>query len=96
MPTQLETATILQERFPRSTIEEVIQEPYFDEFWEKYNHKHDKVMALKAWDKMKPFERYAAYINIDRYNRHLKRSGVAKLYPVRYLTRRTWENDLGK
>lgn len=94
VPVHCDSIELLQTRFPNSQIEEVVQEPIFDDFWNAYDHKHDRPLALKKWDKLSPSDRFAAYNGIKRYDAYLAVKGIAKLYPVRYLDRRTWENDL--
>lgn len=69
----------------------------FDMFWEQYNYKVDKALAMKQWDQMKEGERFAAVSAIKAYDNYLRlHPGIAKIYPVRYLKNKRWEVDYGK
>jgi len=62
----------------------------FDDLWEKYGYKVDKLEAQKVWAKMKAHEQEAAYKFIDKYEAQIKSSGVAKKYAKTYLRTKPW------
>lgn len=78
----------------KSLDHEIIhQVPTFEEFWEKYNFKVDKALALKEWEKMNDIEMIKSVLNIKDYDKYLDVSGEKKIYPVRYLSRKRYEVD---
>ncbi len=96
IPLAVESPEALGEIFSTCKVQELVLVPDFEEFWNAYNYKHDRDLAAKEWRGMGDAERVAAYVNIKRYDAFIRARGQAKLYAVRYLKRRTWENDLGK
>lgn len=67
--------------------------PTFDDFWIAYNYKHDKVLAIKEWDKLNVTDKVLAVAGIKKYNKHIESKNIGKVYPVRYIKYRKWENE---
>lgn len=82
--------------FPKSKIREVT-DLSFKMFWETYNYKvGNKSKTEKLWAQLAENDRINALEHLKRYNYYLKTSGIAKVYPERYLSQRRWENELPK
>ncbi|MDP1708277.1 MAG: hypothetical protein Q8L89_04340 [Gammaproteobacteria bacterium] len=73
------------------TIREVPADLTFETFYGKYAYKVDRAAAEAAWGKLKDSDRMAALEGIAKYERWLGQKGTAKLYPVRYISKRVWE-----
>ena len=64
----------------------------FEHFWNQYDYKQDKAQAVTEWYKLDFFDKVCAVHMSAAYDRELEKSGVAKLYPVRYLKNRRFES----
>jgi hypothetical protein len=66
----------------------------FESFWNKYTYKVGaKEASKKLWGKLTDDEKYAAISKIKEYDKYIVRTGIAKVYPERYLKHRRWENE---
>lgn len=76
---------------------QVIEEQYeiaFDKFWEKYNQKHNRIRAHRAWDRLSKVERARAYFGMVPYLSHLQRQPwKSKADPETYLKNKYWQNE---
>lgn len=66
----------------------------FKMFWDKYNHKINKLRATKLWERMPLAEQVAAYCGIQKYFAYLKKVDWRGLQdPDTYLRNKTWLNE---
>ncbi|NJM14038.1 MAG: hypothetical protein HC896_00395 [Bacteroidales bacterium] len=76
----------------KGKIEE-ITDVSFENFWDIYNYKTDKINALKFWDKMPNNDKLDAINGIKRYKTRCLMKNTAMIYAVRYLRNRRWEDE---
>jgi hypothetical protein len=81
-------------RNSRHLITRVVENLTFDHFWLRYNYKVHKHQAQKIWEKLRDDDRQAAYDKIPLYDRELRQTHAAKLFPKTYLNQRKWEDYL--
>jgi hypothetical protein len=63
-------------------------------FWNKYNHKINKLRATKLWERMTLAEQIEAYCGIQKYFEFLKIKGWRGLAdPDTYLRNKYWTNE---
>lgn len=62
----------------------------FDEFWDKYNYKMDKVESQRVWKNMTQKDQLQAFDYIAVYESQLKANPVAKQYGASYLRAKRW------
>ncbi len=75
-------------------VREKLADLSFDAFWNAYTYKVGaKAVAEKLWTKLSDEDKTAAIIAIKPYDRYIARTGVAKIYPERYIKYRRWENE---
>lgn len=68
----------------------------FETFWNTYQNKVKRSMAIKAWDKISDPEKIAALAGIKPYFNYLKRKrGIDKAHPSTYLNQKYWDSDWG-
>jgi hypothetical protein len=65
----------------------------FDNFWEKYAYKVDRISAEKYWEKMSDEEKLNAICGISKYKYRCKLKNTAMIYPIRYLRNKRWEDE---
>ena len=66
----------------------------FEGFWNAYFYKvGSKGKAEGFWRKLSESDKISAINKIKEYDRYIVRTGVAKVYPERYLSQRRWENE---
>ena len=66
----------------------------FKMFWDKYNHKINKLRATKLWERMPLAEQVAAYCGIQKYFAYLKKvDWRGQQDPDTYLRNKTWLNE---
>jgi hypothetical protein len=66
----------------------------FKMFWDKYNHKINKLRATKLWERMPLAEQVAAYCGIQKYFAYLKKvNWRGQQDPDTYLRNKTWLNE---
>ena len=78
-------------KFKNVVITEIILEINFEDFWNKYNFKRDRVNAEKEWNKLNEEERSKAYNYISRYKSNL--GTTAMVYACRYLKYKRWDDQ---
>lgn len=75
----------------------VMQEGYkvsFEQFWNRYENKVNRIRAEKQWNKLTEADQVNAYFKYPLYDRHLKLNPWKnKVDPERYLKDRYWENE---
>lgn len=65
----------------------------FERFWAEYDKKTDKETTMKRWKALPEGEKLAALNYIPVYNSSLIKSGLAKLYPSTYLSKKRWNDN---
>ncbi len=66
----------------------------FKMFWDKYNHKINKLRATKLWERMPLAEQVAAYCGIQKYFAYLKKvEWRGQQDPDTYLRNKTYLNE---
>lgn len=75
----------------------VIQEGFevtFDDFWNRYNNKVNRLRAEKEWKKLSKADQVNAFAKYQMYERHLAlNSWKSKAGPDRYLKERFWDSE---
>lgn len=75
----------------------VVQEGYtvtFEQFWNRYGNKVNRIRAEKQWNKLSEADRVNAYFKYSLYERHLGLNAwKTKVDPDRYLKDRYWESE---
>lgn len=75
----------------------VIEEGYtvsFEEWWERYNVKHNKQRCLALWNKLSEAAQAMAFFKLPAYERHLAiENWKSKADPDTYLRQRYWESE---
>jgi len=89
----------LVEAFGKSRLT-VIKEGYqvsFEQWWNRYNLKRNRLRAEKHWQKLSEADRVNAFFKIGMYERHLALNAwKTKADPETYLKSRYWDNDWTK
>ena len=65
----------------------------FDEFWDKYAMKLDRIAAVRAWNNLDKDSRRAAIDGIQHYREICETLGVRRMWPQGYLNHRRWEDE---
>ncbi len=65
----------------------------FDEFWDKYAMKLDRIAAVRAWNNLDKDLRRAAIDGIQHYREICEALGVRRMWPQGYLNHRRWEDE---
>lgn len=65
----------------------------FEMFWNKYDEKFNKKRCIALWEKIPKADQVKAYVGIDPYNKHLRKTGRFKVNPDTYLKNQLWENE---
>jgi hypothetical protein len=88
------TATFM-EAFGKSNLQ-VIEEGYtvsFEQWWERYNVKHNKARCLILWNKLSEADQVNAFFKLGNYERHLAlNTWKNKADPDTYIRQRYWES----
>lgn len=75
----------------------IVEEGYtvtFDMFWNRYDHKVNRIRAEKEWNKLSEADQVNAFARYPLYDRHLKLNAwKTKAGPDRYLKDRFWESE---
>ena len=75
----------------------VVEQGYkitFEQFWNKYNLKHNRIRAEKLWLKLSDADKVNAYFGLRGYERHLMlNTWKTKAEADTYLKNRYWENE---
>ena len=67
--------------------------PTFEEFWNAYGLKRDRIAAERAWNKLNTKDKRAAIAGIAAYNADCEQRGISRMYGQGYLNHRRWEDD---
>lgn len=67
------------------TLVEIFERVDFDTFWEKYKYKVDRLRAEQVWNSLNERQRSHALSNLRDYEKELRQTGAAKMYPKTYL-----------
>lgn len=67
--------------------------PTFEEFWNAYGLKRDRIAAERAWNKLNTKDKRAAIAGIAAYNVDCEQRGISRMYGQGYLNHRRWEDD---
>ena len=67
--------------------------PTFEEFWNAYGLKRDRIAAMRAWNKLNTKDKRAAIAGIAAYNADCEQRGISRMYGQGYLNHRRWEDD---
>ncbi|MFW5563458.1 MAG: hypothetical protein ACOCNX_01025 [Prevotella sp.] len=70
--------------------------PSFQQFWNAYALKRDRIAAERAWNKLRTSDRLKAYEGIAAYKRDCERRGISRMYAQGYLNHRRWEDDFNE
>ena len=75
-------------------IREVPSDLSFDNFWNTYHYKvGNKPKSEKLWKAMSDASKALALTKIKKYREAKENEGTAMLYPERYLSYKTYENE---
>lgn len=67
--------------------------PTFDDFWNAYGLKRDKVAAQRAWNRLSATDRRAAVDGIQAYRDDCQSRGISMMYAQGYMNHRRWEDE---
>ena len=67
--------------------------PTFEEFWNAYGLKRDRIAAERAWNKLNTKDKRAAIMGIAAYTNDCEQRGISRMYGQGYLNHRRWEDD---
>lgn len=67
--------------------------PTFQDFWDAYAYKRDRMAAERAWNRLSARDKRDAFAGIAAYSNDCQRRGVSRMYGQGYLTHRRWEDD---
>ena len=67
--------------------------PDFQQFWDGYGLKRDRIAAERAWKRLSAKDRRAAMAGITAYRGDCLRRGVSMMYAQGYLNHRRWEDE---
>ena len=70
--------------------------PSFDDFWRSYDYKVGRIKAETEWKKLSPADQMKAVSRIKAYKYHAKITGVAHIYPERYLKNKRFTDEYTK
>jgi hypothetical protein len=66
----------------------------FEQFWNRYETKINRIRAEKQWNKLSEADQVNAFVKYALYDRHLKLNPWKnKVDPERYLKDRYWESE---
>lgn len=65
----------------------------FDDFWDKYKKKVNRLRAIKEWNHLRPEEKIKALAGISKYNQYVERTGIGKLDPDNYLKNKRFTDE---
>ena len=65
----------------------------FQQFWDAYGLKRDRVAAERAWRKLSKSDRRAALAGISHYRDDCEARGIQRMYAQGYLNHRRWEDE---
>lgn len=75
------------------TVVEVEYIVHFDQFWNEYNKKVNRIRAEKEWATLTKTEKLKSIHSIRKYHRYLERTGIGKLDPENYLKNKRFNDE---
>ena len=69
------------------------QAPTFQQFWDAYGLKRDRIAAERAWSRLTAKDKRMAIRAIDDYAADCARRGISRMYAQGYLSHRRFEDD---
>lgn len=69
------------------------QAPTFQQFWDAYGLKRDRIAAERAWSRLTAKDKRKAIRAIDDYTADCARRGISRMYAQGYLSHRRFEDD---
>ena len=70
--------------------------PDFQQFWNAYALKRDRIAAERAWNKLSAKDKRKAIDAIPAYNADCARQGISRMYAQGYLSHRRFEDDFSE
>ena len=67
--------------------------PTFEEFWNAYGLKRDRIAAERSWNKLNTKDKRAAIMGISAYKQDCEQRGISRMYGQGYINHRRWEDD---
>jgi hypothetical protein len=67
--------------------------PTFQQFWDAYGLKRDRVAAERAWNRLPVGDKRKAISAVADYTADCARRGVNRMYAQGYINHRRWEDD---
>lgn len=67
--------------------------PTFQNFWNAYDLKRDRLRAERAWQRLSTADKRNAVAGIAAYREDCDRRGISRMYAQGYLNNRRWEDD---
>lgn len=67
--------------------------PTFQDFWDAYGYRRDRLRAERAWNRLSAADKKAAVAGIAAYKEDCERRGISLMYGQGYLNCRRWEDD---
>lgn len=74
-------------------VQEGVLDLSFKNFYEKYNHKVNRMEAEALWKKASKTNKIKALFGIPGYDRYLNKTGLAKTNPARYLRKQYYLDE---
>ena len=65
----------------------------FQDFWNAYGIKRDRVAAERSWNRLSARDRRAALAGIQAYRSSCQQHGISPMYAQGYLNHRRWEDE---
>lgn len=65
----------------------------FEQFWDAYGYKKDRISAERTWNRLSAKDRKAAMAGIEAYRKDCANNNRMMCYAQGYLNRRRWEDD---
>ena len=69
------------------------QAPTFQQFWDAYGLKRDRIAAERVWNRLTAKDKRMAIRAIDDYAADCARRGISRMYAQGYLSHRRFEDD---
>ena len=69
------------------------QAPTFQQFWDAYGLKRDRIAAERVWNRLTAKDKRKALRAIDDYAADCAQRGISRMYAQGYLSHRRFEDD---
>ncbi|KAB2918708.1 MAG: hypothetical protein F9K23_00810 [Bacteroidetes bacterium] len=91
-------AAVAMTKNPGATmkLELMPQDLSFDVFYNQYGYKVGKQQAETQYKKLSDADKHRVIMSIRPYKRYLTRTGVAQVWPERFISRKYFETDWNK